>query len=250
MALGTRSEALIIMILFLKHIDIEGPGTIETYVKEKGIRSRTIALHKGEKLPETLTGIDAVIVLGGPMNVYEEDNFPFLKDEDAFIKKTVKQEVPYLGICLGSQLLSKACGAQVGKSPVKEVGWFRVNFTPDGQADPLFKGLQEEINVYHWHEDMFFVPPGAKLLATAPGCPHQALKVGKNAYGVQFHIEVTDLIIKDWCKAYFAGDDPEKKTKAREMIETYGKKKENFDATAWQIYDNFFRIMIDCRVSV
>ena len=79
------------MILFIKHIDIEGPGTIETYVKEKGLGSQTVSLHKGEMLPESLDDVDAVVVLGGPMNVYEEDKFPFLKDEDAFIKKIVKE---------------------------------------------------------------------------------------------------------------------------------------------------------------
>ncbi len=231
------------MILYLKHIDIEGPGTIETFFQENGFKSRTVALHKGERLPQKLAGLEAIIPLGGPMNVYEEDKFPFLKDEDEFLKKALKEEIPVLGICLGSQLLSKASGARVTKSPVKEVGWFKVQFAPEGRKDQLFAGLGDEIDVYHWHEDMWEVPANGRLLATAPGCPHQALKVGKNAYGLQFHVEVTDRIIKDWCAAYIAGDDPEKQKRAKDMIATYERKKGLFNATACKIYDNFVKII-------
>ena len=101
------------------------------------------------------------------MNVYEEDKYPFLKKEDQFIKKVLKEEIPYLGICLGSQLLAKACGAKVVKSPVKEVGWFKIYLKNEAKQDPIFKGLNNAIDVYHWHEDMWELPEGATLLATA-----------------------------------------------------------------------------------
>ena len=115
------------MILIIKHIDIEGPGTIEDYLQEAGYKLKTIDLHEGGQLPKDFSDIEAVVSLGGPMNVYEEDKFPFLKDEDVFLKRALNEEIPTLGICLGSQLIAKASGARVVKSPVKEVGWFKIN---------------------------------------------------------------------------------------------------------------------------
>src|SRR3989344_5034438 len=101
------------MILIIKHIEIEGPGTIEGYLKQKGYALKTINLHDGNKLPNDFNGVEAIVSLGGPMNVYEEDKFPFLKEEDAFLKKAIKEEIPTLGICLGSQLIAKASGDKV-----------------------------------------------------------------------------------------------------------------------------------------
>ncbi len=230
------------MILFIKHIDIEGPGTIETFINERGLPSRTIALHEGEQLPKDLAGLDAIVSLGGPMNVDEEEKYPFLKQEDQFLKKAIEQSVPVLGICLGSQLLAKAAGAKVVKSPVKEVGWFKTSLTSAGQQDPLFVGLSREIDVYHWHEDMWELPVSGQLLATSSGCPHQALKVGNNAYGLQFHIEITDAIIRDWCQRYFSSSDLNLHQQAQEMLFRYAQKQAAFNAAAYQIYDNFLKI--------
>ena len=233
------------MILFIKHIDIEGPGTIETHFKKMGCPTKTLNLHKGDRFLKDFSQIDAVVSLGGPMSVYEEDKFPFLKEEDRYLRTIIQEEIPYLGICLGSQLLAKACGAKVTRSPVKEIGWFKAQLKPEGKTDPLFLGVGDEIDVYHWHEDMWEVPQEGRLLATGDGCPHQSFKIGKNAYGLQFHIEVTDRIIKDWCKNYFKSDDPVLNQKAKDMVETFGKKRNDFEQTARKIYDNFARIMAD-----
>ena len=234
---------IIAMILFLQHIDIEGPGTIETYFHQKGFQSRIIALYDGEKLPAVLDNVEAVIAMGGPMNVYEETKYPFLADENIFIKKALSLDVPFLGVCLGSQLLAKAGGAEVTKSPVKEVGWFQVQMTNEGKMDPLFAGLGSELDVYHWHEDMFGIPPGGKLLATSPGCPHQAFRIGKNAYGLQFHVEVTDCIIGDWCKRYFQEENPVLQKDAHDMLQEYHARKDKFNQTAGKLFENFSRIL-------
>ena len=231
------------MILFIKHIDVEGPGTIETYFQGEGFSLKTVDLSRKEHLPTDFSGIKAVVSLGGPMNVYEEEKYPFLKGEDVFIKEVLKKQIPFLGICLGAQLLAKAAGAKVSKSPTKEVGWFKIQMAKTAQKDPLFSGLGPEITIFQWHEDTFDVPQGGTLLATGQNCPHQAFKVGKCAYGIQFHIEVTEAIIADWCKAYFNSQDQEKQVMAKDMLQTYRRKNAEFNWQADVIYRNFEKLI-------
>ncbi len=230
------------MILIVKHIDIEGPGTFGAFLDEKKIPYRIVELGAGEALPKDLSAYKAVIVLGGPMNVDEEHLYPFLKPENEFIQNVLKANIPYLGICLGSQLLAKAAGARVGQSPVKEIGWYTVQLTDEGKQDPLFQGFSDTEPIYHWHGDMFEIPSNGKLLATAKGCPHQALKVGDNAYGVQFHVEVTDVSIKEWCAEYVERDLPGRREHAKDMVDEYYKLKDRFNTQARIIYTNFCRL--------
>ena len=195
------------MILFLKHIAIEGPETLGRFLEGKGFDIKILELQDGDSLPQNLDDVEAVVSLGGPMNVYEEDKHPFLKQENVFLKKVLEKEIPFIGLCLGSQLLAKACGAKVRESPKKEIGFFSVQLTPEGKKDPLFAGLSENLDVYQWHEDMWELPSEATLLASSGACPHQAFRVGANAYGLQFHVEITDVSIKEWAQAYFPPDD-------------------------------------------
>jgi len=234
------------MILIIKHIDIEGPETIGEHFKKKGYDLKIIDLSLGESLPSNFSDIEAVVVLGGPMNVYEEEKYPFLKPENAFIKKVLKEQIPYLGICLGSQLLAKSCGAKVTKSPVKEVGWFKVDLTQEGKKDVLFDGLDDKIDVFQWHEDTFAVPQGGNWLGKSKGCAHQAFRVGPCAYGVQFHFEITDKSIKDWSDAYFK-DTRVLKNRKQSMLNMYKKKKKVFHDTGRTICDNFLKIVADRR---
>ena len=230
------------MILIVKHIDIEGPGTLGDFLEARGEAFRVLELGIGEPMPASPRIFKAVVVLGGPMNVDEEERFPFLKSENNFIREVLKEGIPYLGICLGSQLLAKAAGAKVVKSPGKEIGWYHIQLTNEGKKDPLFKGFSESDPVYHWHGDMFQIPLNGRLLAIARGCPHQALKVGENAYGLQFHVEVTDKSIKEWCDAYCQTDLPDRLDHAKSMIEDYWKYKQDFDRQAKLLYHNFFEL--------
>ena len=231
------------MILIIKHIAIEGPGTLGDFLKERQENFRIVELGAGDQLPKDPQAFKALIVLGGPMNVDEEDIYPFLKPENDFIGQALKDGVPYLGICLGAQLLAKAAGAKVVKSPVKEVGWYHIALTAEGKTDPLFKDFRAQDPVYQWHGDMFEIPVGGQLLATAQGCPHQALKVGDNAYGLQFHVEITEQSIKEWCAAYSRTDLPGQSELARSMIEDHGKYNTVFDQQAQNIYQNFLGII-------
>jgi GMP synthase-like glutamine amidotransferase len=230
------------MILIIKHIDIEGPETIGEYFKSQGYSLKVIDLSLGDSLPADLANIEAVVVLGGPMNVYEEDKYPFLKEENIFIKKVLKKRIPYLGICLGAQLLAKACGAKVTQSPVKEIGWFKVELTEEGKKDSFFTGLSDKINVFQWHGDTFAIPDGGKWLGRAKGCVHQAFKVGPNAYGVQFHFEITDKSIKDWSSAYFKGKKT-LKIRKQAMLNKYRLKKHIFHQMGNKMCHNFLELV-------
>ena len=227
------------MILFIKHIDIEGPETLGAFFLKQGFTLSVADLHRGAQLPADLKGIDAVVSLGGPMNVYEEDKYPFLKDEDVFLKKVLKEKVPFLGICLGSQLLAKAAGGSVVRSPQREIGWFDITLRSHGVRDPLFAGLSPVMEVYQWHGDMCVVPPGAVHLAFSDRCPVQAFCVGTNAYGLQFHAEITDKSIDEWSSDYA----PEKQAERQAMLRRYQDIKQDFIRRGEILCGNFLKIM-------
>jgi GMP synthase-like glutamine amidotransferase len=155
-----------------------------------------VHLNRGEPMPEP-GDQDAAIVLGGPMNVYEEAIHPFLREEDRFLRAAAECGLPVLGICLGAQLIAKAAGAAVTKNRVKEVGWYTVTLTEDGVRDPLFRELPPSLTVLQWHEDTFEIPARGALLATGRDCLNQAFRVG-NSWGLQFHLEVTRPMLREW----------------------------------------------------
>jgi GMP synthase-like glutamine amidotransferase len=215
------------MILIIKHVLIEGPGLIGEFFQSGKQLMRTIELEKGDKFPDNFEKIKAIIVMGGPMNVDEEEQYPFLKEEDKFLKKVIALNIPLLGICLGAQLLAKAVGAKVRKGVAKEIGWYKVNLTGDGEKDLLFKGLGKSLEIFQWHNDQFDIPRDALWLAKSKICPNQAFKIGKNAYGLQFHMEITPAIVELWVKKYYlqSGKQSVKITDVQKMlIDTYRKK--------------------------
>ncbi|MBI5047773.1 MAG: type 1 glutamine amidotransferase [Deltaproteobacteria bacterium] len=185
-------------VLVLQHVKSEGLGIIYKALKQKGIGADFIKIFNGERMPRDIQGYDGLIVLGGPMGVYEADIYPFIKDELMLIKNAIKNDIPILGICLGAQLLAKAAGADVYKGKKKEIGWYDVELTDDGKRDGLFIGLPDEFTVFQWHGDTFDIPENSKCLAFSELFPHQVIKVGKKAYGLQFHLEVTEEMIREW----------------------------------------------------
>lgn len=211
------------------HVASEGPGSLGTFLEAQGYTLETVKLYAGEPLPDDPTGCAAVISMGGPMNVYEDEKYPFLAEEARFIRAAIDRGIPVLGICLGAQMIARVCGAVVGKSPVKEVGWCSVSLTEAGTRDSFFAGLPAQLEVLQWHEDMFHIPDGGVLLASSADCPHQAFRYG-SAYGLQFHVEVTRDMLADW----FAGSPD-----LAAILNRYDEIRAALDSRAETIYRNW-----------
>lgn len=224
------------MILIIKHIEIEGPGTLGEFFKETGWKTKVVELGKGDTFP-SMDECEAIVSLGGPMNVYETHKYPFLEKEDALLKEALKEEVPVLGICLGAQLLAKAAGAKVRKAKQKEIGWYKVDLTQESMNDPLLKGLGKSLKVFQWHEDTFDIPAGGVRLAESQACANQAFRIGPNAYGLQFHIEITPEMVESWINKYMK-NNPSGFSATGLLSEVY-KRADTLRTRADMVYRNF-----------
>ena len=183
--------------LVLQHIACEPPAMYETVMRERGWSLTRVELDEGERLPDW-RGFDVIIAMGGPMGVYDQDAYPWLRDEVATIGAAVRAGVPYFGACLGVQLLAGALGARVYPGPVAEVGVLAVQLTDAGRADPVTGDLPGELSGLQWHQDTFDLPDGAVRLMESPAYPNQAFRWGDVAYGVQFHLECDDSLAHEW----------------------------------------------------
>ena len=193
-------------VLVLQHIACEPPGVFEDVLLERGATIQRVELDEGEALPPSLQGIDAIVAMGGPMSVNDEDEHPWLVAEKELIAAAVRAGLPFWGSCLGVQLLASSLGARVSRGAVPEVGVLPVHATPAAADDPVFSGLAWPRPTLQWHQDTFDLPEGATLLATSPAYPHQAFRVGPVAYGVQFHVEIDASMADEWARvpAYVA----------------------------------------------
>ena len=181
--------------LILQHINIEHPGIFLNYMKEDQIKIDTVELDEGEKIPK-LDGYDAMIVMGGPMDTWQEETYPWLKIEKENIHNFVKiKKKPYLGLCLGAQLLSEVIGGKVRKMKTPEIGVREVSIK-DNKS--LFKGLNNKLKVLQWHSyEACDLPANTNLLASSPDCKVQAFS-SDNAFGLQFHVEQTNETVPQW----------------------------------------------------
>ncbi|MCD6486179.1 MAG: type 1 glutamine amidotransferase [Syntrophobacterales bacterium] len=178
-------------VLIITHVEAEGPGTLGDFLQSfEDLKIQRAKLYNGEKLPYAARNLDAIVTMGGPMNVHDEDEYPFLKEETEVLKQAIDANTPILGICLGAQMIARACLAPVNKALEKELGWKNVSLTDSSRRGILFQGIADKMRVFQWHEDTFEIPYGGSLLATSGECSNQAFRYG-NAYGLQFHVEVT-----------------------------------------------------------
>lgn len=173
-------------------------GSCDTLFASSGHRVRTVASYRAEPFPDP-AGVTGVIVLGGEMGVHDTERFPHLLRVQGFLSRVLEAETPLLGICLGGQLLAHLAGGRVSSpSPHGEKGICEVTLNQEGASDPLFSGVPNPFVTFQLHDDSFTVPPAATLLAGSAACPAQAFRLGRHAYGLQFHPEVDRTIVSAW----------------------------------------------------
>jgi len=190
-------------------------------------------LYRDGRLPHA-ADISALIVLGGSMSANDDLGHPFLADLKKLIRGVAEAGVPYLGICLGGQLLAAAFEGKVVSDRWEELGNLKVSLTETGCRDLLFRDIPQAFRAFQWHHDSFDIPPGGVLLAYAMVCPHQAFRVGERAWGLQFHPEVTEEIIRTW-----SAWDSSPTVRAEELVAGFKAEEESYQATVRRLMRNF-----------
>ena len=189
-------------IIVLQHIKVEDPGHIKDLMLADKVNLTTVELDEGEKIPNDLSKFDAMFCMGGPMDTWMEDKYPWLIDEKQKIKNfVIDLKKPYLGFCLGCQLLGEVVGGNVIKSAKPEIGMLDINFSQDKSNDQLFSTFPDKVKALQWHSYEVVNLENNKditLLASSPTTKYQIFKYQDHAYGIQFHIEVKDTTVKDW----------------------------------------------------
>jgi len=175
---------------YLQHVSFEGLGSIESVLNDKGYQLSSIQLYKNEPLP-SVDDFDWLIVMGGPMGIYDYDQYPWLSDEKRFIKAAIDADKIVLGICLGAQLIADVLGAKVYPNEHREIGWFNINRLPGVDETILANVLPEQVEVFHWHGDTFDIPEGAVSLAESEACPRQGFIFDNRVVAFQFHLEAS-----------------------------------------------------------
>jgi GMP synthase (glutamine-hydrolysing) len=183
-------------VLVLQHIACEPPGVFEDVLYERGADLHRVELDEGERLPDWRE-FDAIVAMGGPMSVNDDATLPWLTEEKRAIGQAVRAGTPFWGVCLGVQLLAASLEARVYPGPEPEVGLLPVELTDEGRADPVFAGLESRLATLQWHGDTFDLPQGAVRLARSPAYENQAFRF-ERAYGVQFHLEVSAAMAREW----------------------------------------------------
>ena len=189
-------------VIVLQHINIEDPGYIKDLMLADNIKLTTIELDEGEKIPDDLSKFDAMFCMGGPMDTYMEEEYPWLKEEKKKIKEfVVDLKKPYLGFCLGCQLLGEVVGGKVIKSKPAEIGIMDINFSEEKDKDILFSSFPKNIKSLQWHSYEVNGLDNNKdvtVLASSPITKYQIFKYQSHAYGIQFHIEIKDTTVNEW----------------------------------------------------
>jgi GMP synthase (glutamine-hydrolysing) len=191
-------------IWVLQHTACETLGTIADALQAEALAWQYVRVFEGKPVPREFGDAGGLIIMGGPMGVYEQDRYPHLSDELRLIEAALKAGKPVLGVCLGSQLLASALGARVTQGARKEIGWYPVHLSGAAAEDRLWSGAPREFLALHWHGDVFDLPADAVSLARSELTAHQAFRYGKAAYGLLFHLEMTEEMIGAMAAAFGA----------------------------------------------
>ncbi len=194
-------------ILVFQHVAWEILGTLDPLLKAHNHRIRYVNFGRDPKATPNIADYDALVILGGPMNVDETAKHPHLKFELAAIEAAIKRKMPVLGICLGAQLIAKALGARVKANHTKEIGWGPVALTDFGKSHSAFKNFSEREMIFHWHGDTFEIPSGGLHLARSTLCENQAFSYEGHVLGLQFHLEVDDKLVRRWLDVPFMREE-------------------------------------------
>ncbi|WP_031337329.1 type 1 glutamine amidotransferase [Rhodopseudomonas sp. B29] len=243
----TRSDAHGLRLLVFQHVDVEHPGIFRDFWRDAGIAWDAVELDAGEPIPD-LEAYDALIVMGGPMDVWQEDEHPWLVAEKAAIRRFVQDlRRPYLGFCFGHQLLAAALGGSVHLAKVPEVGPGTVELTQAGAADPLFAGLSAPLRTFQWHgAEVSRLPAGGEVLARNDACAVQAFRFGAAAYGIQYHVELTEVTVPQWQRIpeYAASLEAVLgHERAERLADETSKLLPEFTAAARRLNDNFMKLV-------
>ena len=195
-------------VFVVQHVACEDLGTFATVLAERGSEITYVRPFAGDAVPDAADA-RALIILGGPMSANDTAALPYLAAERELLAAALLRDLPVLGVCLGSQLLAAAAGAAVFRAARAEIGWAPLGLTPEGRQDPLLAGAGALAAVFHWHGETFDLPPGATRLAFSASTLNQAFRLGRAAYGLQFHLEVDAAAIEAWMKAYPDDLEPE-----------------------------------------
>lgn len=182
-------------ISVLQHAAYEGPGEIASWAADHGHPVRLHHLYDHGSLPDP-DSFDVLLVMGGEMNIYQYRDYPWLRAERNLIYSAMQQGKRVIGICLGAQLIADALGSRVFQNDEHELGWFPVDFTPEGRT--LYPNLPPSATVLHWHGDTFELPSGATRLASSPGCPEQGFVIERKCLALQFHLETNSGLVKQF----------------------------------------------------
>jgi GMP synthase (glutamine-hydrolysing) len=222
----------------LQHTPSETAGAIAVALRGRKIVARVIKSFSGDEVPREIGDARALIVMGGPMGVYEADAYPFLKEEKRLIERALRADVPVLGVCLGSQLLASVLGAHVTRGHAKEIGWIPVEFSASAGRDRIFGGVSSPIVPLQWHGDVFTLPAGAVSLAKSAMTRCQAFRYGRAAYGVLFHLEVTRGIVAKMVRA-FAGELAEQNIAREDVLAGAAKHLPRLEPIARGVFERF-----------
>lgn len=185
-------------VLAIRHVPHEDLGLLAEGLAAAGIAIDYRDVYSGNLRHFEPSDFAGLIVMGGPMSANDADHDRLLALEIEWLHSALRANMPVLGICLGAQLLARAGGARVYRNRVKEIGWGEIEFTSHAHSDPLFSGSAGSEMTFHWHGETFDLPEGAVLLASSAACRHQAFRLGSQAWGLQFHCELTPSLLEQW----------------------------------------------------